>query len=194
MTNTVATLGLKETTQSTLIKKLCTYKQDNETRRALFEFDKLIRSIHTLKCLLDPSIQRNTHRSQNRVEAYHQLRGAIAQAYGKKQLIGRTNSALEVSNQCGRLVACAIIHYNSAILSKLYDKYKEEGNDKAIKRLKKISPVAWRHIHFQGHFVFSNINVIDLDQIIQNLILNAKPENIENWVEIEQSKISEVCA
>ena len=33
----IATLGLKETTQSTLIKKLCTYKQDHETRRALFE-------------------------------------------------------------------------------------------------------------------------------------------------------------
>jgi TnpA family transposase len=190
----IATLGLKETTQSTLIKKLCTYKQDNETRNALFEFDKLIRSIHTLKCLLDPTIQRNTHRSQNRVEAYHQLRGAIAQAYGKKQLIGKTNSALEISNQCGRLVACAIIHYNSAILSRLYDKYKEEGNNKAIKRLKKISPVAWRHIHFQGHFVFSNINAIDLDKIIQNLILNAKPANIENWTEIEPSKINAVCA
>jgi len=177
----IATLGLKETTQSTLIKKLCTYKQDHQTRKALFEFDKLIRSIHTLKCLLDPSIQRNTHRSQNRVEAYHQLRGAIAQAYGKKQLIGRTNSALEISNQCGRLVACAIIHYNSAILSKLYEKYQAEENGKAIELLKKISPVAWRHIHFQGHFVFSNINVIDLDQIIQKLILDSKPENIERW-------------
>ncbi len=150
--------------------------------------------LYSTRPLLDPSIQRNTHRSQNRVEAYHQLRGAIAQAYGKKQLIGRTNSALEISNQCGRLVACAIIHYNSAILSKLYEKYKAEGNDKAIKRLKKISPVAWRHIHFQGHFVFSNINIIDLDQIIQNLILNAKPENIEDWTEIEQSKISTVSA
>lgn len=91
-------------------------------------------------------------------------------------------------------MACAIIHYNSAILSRLYDKYKEEGNDKAIKRLKKISPVAWRHIHFQGHFVFSNVNAIDLDKIIQNLLLNAKPANIENWTEINPSKINAVCA
>lgn len=190
----IATLGLKETTQSTLIKKLCTYKQDHLTRNALFEFDKLIRSIHTLKCLLDPSIQRNTHRSQNRVEAYHQLRGAIAQAYGKKQLIGKTNSALEVSNQCGRLVACVIIHYNSAILSKLYEKYQAEENEKGIELLKKISPVAWRHIHFQGHFVFSNINVIDLEKIIQKLILDSKPGNIEKWYKTKESKISEVCA
>lgn len=167
----IATLGLKEISQSTLIKKLCTYKQEHRTRKALFEFDKLIRSIHTLKYLLDPTIQRNTHRSQNRVESYHQLRGAIAQAYGKKQLTGRTDIALEVSNQCGRTIANAIIHYNSAILSKLREKYETEGNQKALDLLKKISPVAWRHIHFQGHFIFSDEHKIDLDEIIRLLIL-----------------------
>lgn len=167
----IATLGLKEMKQSTLIKKLCTYAQENQTRQALFEFDKLIRSIHTLKYFLDPKIQRNTHRSQNRVESYHQLRGAIAQAYGKKQLIGRTDIALEISNQCGRLIANAIIHYNSMILSKLRGKYEAEANKKALKLLRRISPVAWQHIHFQGHFTFSKENVIDLDEIIQQLKL-----------------------
>jgi TnpA family transposase len=167
----IVTLGLKEMTQSTLIKKLCTYKQDRRTQLALFEFDKLIRSIHTLKYLLDPTIQSNTHHSQNRVEQYHQLRGAIAQAYGKKQLIGRTDIALEISNQCGRLVANAIIHYNSTILSKLLEKYEAEGNQKALNLLKKISPVAWQHIHFQGHFIFSEEHVIDLDEIIKQLTL-----------------------
>lgn len=168
----IATLWLKEITQSTLIRKLCTYKQEHRTRRALFEFDKLIRSIHTLKYFLDPTIQRNTHRSQNRVESYHQLRSAIAQAYGRKQLIGKTDIALEISNQCGRLIANAIIHHNSAILSKLEEKYTMEGNQKALNLLRKISPVAWRHIHFQGHLVFSNENIIDLDKIISELRLD----------------------
>ncbi len=167
----IATLGLKEITQSTLIRKLCTYKAEHRTRRALFEFDKIIRSIHTLKYFLDPSIQSNTHRSQNRVESYHQLRAAIAQAYGRKQLIGKTDIALEISNQCGRLVANAIIYYNSAILSKLKEKYEREGNIKALNILRKISPVAWRHIHFHGHLVFTNESIIDLDEIIRQLIL-----------------------
>ncbi len=135
----------------------------------LFEFDKLVRSIYTLKYLLDPTIHKNTHRSQNRLEQYHQLRSAIAQAYGKKQLIGRTDIALEISNHCGRLVANAIIQYNSAILSKLLDKYEAEGNKKALKLLKSISPVAWQHIHFQGHFIFSEEHIIDLDEIIKKL-------------------------
>jgi len=33
----------------------------------------------------------NVHRSQNRIESYHQLRSAIAQVGGKKELTGRTD-------------------------------------------------------------------------------------------------------
>ena len=165
----IATLALKETTQSTLVRKLCTYKQEHSLRKALFEFDKLIRSIHTLRYLLDPSIQKNTHRSQNRVESYHQLRGAISQAYGKKQLIGKTDIALEISNQCGRLIANAIIYYNSAILSKLRDKYESENNQKALNSLKRISPVAWQHINFIGRLNFSEERNIDLDEMVSQL-------------------------
>jgi TnpA family transposase len=57
----VATLGLKEMTQGTLIRKLCTYTTPNPTRRAIFEFDKLIRSIYTLRYLRDPQLERTVH-------------------------------------------------------------------------------------------------------------------------------------
>jgi len=74
----VATLGLKEMTQGTLIRKLCTYTTPHPTRRAIFEFDKLIRSIYTRRYLRDPQLERTVHRSQNRIASYHQLRSAIA--------------------------------------------------------------------------------------------------------------------
>lgn len=45
------------------------------------------------------------------------VRAAIATAYGKKQLSGRGDREIEISKQCGRLIANAIIHYNSALLS-----------------------------------------------------------------------------
>ena len=112
----IATLALKEMKQSTLIKKLCTYTSENPMRKALFEYDKLIRSIHTLKYLRDPGIQSNTNRSQNRIESYHQMRANIAQTSGKKELYGGTDIAVEISNQCGRLVANVINYYNYAIL------------------------------------------------------------------------------
>ncbi|MCP4300154.1 MAG: Tn3 family transposase [Gammaproteobacteria bacterium] len=148
----VATLGLKEITQSTLIRKLCTYTASNPTRRAIFEFDKLVRSLYTLRYLRDPQLQRNVHRSQNRIESYHQLRSAIAQVGGKKELTGRTDIEIEISNQCARLIANAIIYYNSAILSRLLTKYEASGNVAALALIMRMSPTAWRHILLNGLF------------------------------------------
>jgi len=168
----VATLALKEMTQGTLIRKLCTYTAPNPTRRAIFEFDKLIRSLYTLRYLRDPRLQRKVHRSQNRIESYHQLRSAIAQVGGKKELTGRTDLDIEISNQCGRLVANTIIYYNSAILSRLLEKYEAGSNPKVLALLKKVSPAAWRHIHLNGHYTFRGTGqVLDLEAIVAGLKL-----------------------
>ncbi len=101
-------------------------------RKAIFEFDKLIRSIYTLRYLRDPQLQRNVHRSQNRIEEYHQLRSVIAQVSGRKELIGRTDLDAAISNQCGRLVANVIIAYNSILLSGPLKRFQAEGNQKAL--------------------------------------------------------------
>lgn len=168
----VATLGLKEMTQGSLIRKLCTYTAPNPTRRAIFEFDKLIRSIYTLRYLRDPQLERNVHRSQNRIESYHQLRSTIAQVGGKKELTGRTDIEIEISNQCARLIANAIIYYNSAILSHLLTKYEASGNAKAVALITKTSPAAWRHILLNGHYTFqSGGKMIDLDALVAGLEL-----------------------
>ena len=169
----IATLGLKEMSQSTLIRKLCALPAQNRTRKAIFEFDKLVRSIYTLKYLRDPQIERDVHRSQNRIESYHQLRSFTSQVSGKKQLIGRTDLEVAITNQCGRLIANVVIAYNSIILSLLVDKYKAAGNEKVIAQLQKISPVAWQHIHFLGHYDFkNNRNPIDFDAILANIIFD----------------------
>ena len=168
----VATLGLEEMSQGTLIRKLCTYAAPNPTRRAIFEFDKLVRSIYTLRYLRDPQIERNVHRSQNRIESYHQLRSAIAQVGGKKELTGRTDLEVEISNQCARLIANAIIYYNSAILSRLLTNVEARGDARALALIKQISPVAWRHILLNGHHTFhSDGKVIDLDAIVAGIDL-----------------------
>ena len=167
----IATLGLKEITQSDLVKKLCTHTE-NRTFKAIFELDKLLRSIYTLRYLRDYQLQRKVHRSQNRIESYHQLRAAIARVGGGKELAGRTDVAIEVSNQCGRLIANAVVYYNSVILSRILERCLEKNDQKTIARLKRISPVAWDHTYFQGHYTFfGNKSPIDLDAMIANLIL-----------------------
>ena len=168
----VATLGLKEASQSTLVRKLCALSQHNPTRKAVFEFDKLVRSIYTLNYFRDAQLQKDVHRSQNRLEAYHQLRSAIAQVGGRKQLTGRTDLDVAISNQCARLIANVIIAYNSVMLSKLLERYKATGNQKAIQLLQKISPVAWRHIHLLGRYVFRDRGQpIDLDTMLAGISL-----------------------
>ncbi|MEX3860415.1 Tn3 family transposase, partial [Paraburkholderia sp. BR10923] len=51
------------------------------------------------------------------------------------------------------------------------ERYQREGNEKALAMLKKISPVAWRHIHFLGHYTFRNENPIDIAAMLAGLDL-----------------------
>lgn len=168
----VATLGLKEISQSTLIRKLCALPQNNKTRKAIFEFDKLMRSIYTLRYLRDSQLQRDVHRSQNRIEAYHQLRSFITQINGKKHLIGKTDLDIAISNQCGRLISSVVIAFNSIMLSRLLEKFNANSNEKALALLQNISPVAWQHIHFLGHYNFRDSkHTIDLEAILTDVTL-----------------------
>jgi hypothetical protein len=78
-----------------------------------------------------------------------------------------------ITNQCGRLIANVVTAYNSIILSRLLDKYKAAGNEKVIAQLQKISPVAWQHIHFLGHYDFkNNRNPIDFEAMLSDITFN----------------------
>ena len=171
MDHIAATLGLKEMSQSVLMRKICTLSGHHRTRKAIFEFDKLIRSIYTLRYLRDPQLQRDVHRSENRIESYHQLRSTIAQVNGKKELTGRTDLDVAISNHCGRLIANVVIAYNSMLLSGLLERCLATGNEKALDLLRRISPAAWQHLHFLGHYAFRDKrNPIDLESILAGVI------------------------
>ena len=166
-----ATLGLKDMRQSVLMQKICTLSGHNRTRRALFEYDKLIRSIYTLRYLRDPQLQRDVHRSENRIESYHQLRATVAKVNGRKELSGRTDLEVAISNQCGRLLANVVIAYNSILLSAMVNRFLAEGDEKALDMLRRISPAAWVHLHFLGHYAFRDKrNPIDLETILAEIV------------------------
>jgi len=120
---------------------------------------------------MDRKLQKNIECSRNRIETYHQLRATISQAYGKKQLYGHNDIEIDISNQCGRLVALNMICYNSVILSLLRDKC--QHNKGAMEKIKKHSPVASQHIHLSGHYKFSGeAHLIDLEALIDELKLD----------------------
>jgi hypothetical protein len=68
-------------------------------------------------------------------------------------LTGRTDIEIEISNQCARLIANAIIYYNSAILSRLLTKYEASGNAKALRLVKKLVGSGLAP-HLNGHYTF----------------------------------------
>jgi hypothetical protein len=54
-----------------------------------------------------------------------------------------------------------------ASLSGILNRYQAAGNQKALELLKRISPVAWQHIHFLGHYAFRDTqHPIDLEAIL----------------------------
>ena len=45
-----------------------------------------------------------------------------------------------------------------------------QSNEKALDLLRRISPAAWQHLHFPGHYAFRNkSNPIDLDAILAGI-------------------------
>ena len=62
---------------------------------------------------------------------------------------------MAIRNECGRLIANVVIAYNSILLSMLLNRYQVAGEERLPELLKKISPVAWQHLHFLGHYLIS---------------------------------------
>jgi Tn3 transposase DDE domain len=77
---------------------------------------------------------------------------------------------VDISNHCGRLIANVVITYKSMLLSGLLSKYLATGNEKALDLLRRISPAAWKHLHFLGHYAFRDKrHLIDLEAILAGI-------------------------
>jgi hypothetical protein len=149
----VATLGLKEMTQGTLVRKLCTYDAD-PTRRAIFEYDRLVRSATRCATCATRSCSATCTAPRTASSRITSCARPSRRSAAKKELTGRTDLEIEISNQCARLVGNAIVFYNSAILSRLLTKYAASGNEKALALITSTSPVAWQHVHLNGRYAF----------------------------------------
>ncbi|MBB5503703.1 TnpA family transposase [Paraburkholderia sp. MM5384-R2] len=74
----MASLGQKQVSQATLVRKLSSYKRQNQTKKALWELDSLCRTRHILQFINDVDLRQSIQKALNRGEAYHRLRRAIA--------------------------------------------------------------------------------------------------------------------
>ena len=165
----LVSLGLKTTTQSIIVGKLSAYARKNKTRRALWEYDNILRSLYLLDYIDSPPLRSKVQQALNRGESYHQLRRAVSYAnYGKLRF--KTEYEQQVWEECSRLVTNCIIYFNASILSSVMSHKVKLGDDQAVELLKKVSPVAWQHINFHGWFEFQGSQRnIDINAILLEL-------------------------
>ncbi len=165
----MVSLALKTTTQHIIVGKLNAFARKNKTRRALWEYDNMIRSLYLLNYIDSPPLRQYVQRALNRGENYHQLRRAVSYAnFGRLRF--KTEHEQQIWGECARLITNCIIYYNAMLLSNVLI-YKERGGDaQGAALLKQVSPVAWQHINLYGRYEFSKSpEIIDFDAIVREL-------------------------
>ncbi|MFQ5471063.1 MAG: Tn3 family transposase, partial [Gammaproteobacteria bacterium] len=171
-------LALKTTTQSVIVSKLSNYRRKNRTRQALWEFDNIIKSLYLLDYVDSPALRRNVQKALNRGEAYHQLRRAIAYAHGGRFRV-RSQHEQNIWNECARLIANAVVYYNSMILSEVLQHLESQDASTSAEELKRVSPLAWQHINFYGRYQFeSEAPAINIEDIGRQLAYNSRFDTI----------------
>jgi len=166
----LASLAMKVTSQSVIIGKLSSYARKNRTKKALWELDNLHRSRYLLNYVDSLHLRRNVQRALNRGESYHKLVRAVGYANGGRLRV-RTDLEQELWSECSRFLTNCVIHYNACILSELLEFAERENDPVLAERIKRVSPVSWKHVNFYGEYTFREIgDVIDLEQMINRLV------------------------
>lgn len=161
----LASLAQKDVTQSTIVRKLSSYVRQNQTKKALWELEDICRTLHILETIDDEQFRQNVQKALNRGEAYHRLRRAVAYVNGGKFRV-KTEAEQQVWNECSRLITNAILYYNTALLSKVYEQKSAAGDQEAIQLLRGISPCAWQHVNLFGAIEFlRRVSKVDLDTL-----------------------------
>jgi len=138
----------------------------NQTKKALWELDNLYRTLYILTYIDEVGLRQSVQKALNRGEAYHRFRRAISYVNAGKFRV-KTETEQHIWNECSsRLIANAVIYYNTSLLSRVYAQKQAAGDHAAADIVKDISPNAWQHVHLIGAFDFEQTeSQIDIDAL-----------------------------
>ena len=176
----MASMVQKNTTQAIIVRKLSSYARQNQTKQALWELDNICRSLYILNFIDDVDLRQSVQRALNRGEAYHRFRRAVAFVNGGKFRV-QTEAEQQVWNDCSRLIANAVIYYNTKLLSAVYQQKLATGDQEAVAFIRRMSPVAWQHVNLLGSFEFG-----DEDPIVDMQALAAHYADSAFWHQATQ--------
>ena len=108
----------------------------NQTKKALWELENICRTIHILDFIDDPLLRQGVQKALNRGEAYHRFRNAITFANGGRFRV-KTEAEQQLWNECTRLIANAIIYYNTVLISRVYEQRLTVYDEEALEHNKR---------------------------------------------------------
>jgi TnpA family transposase len=165
-------LHQKEVRQYEIVKKISRSTESDKMLDALKEYDRLNKAIYLLEYIDDDNLKRYVQKALNMGEACHQLQRAISKVNGQSNFRGKGDREIDVWYSCARLLANCTIFYNSALMSNALTRFEKENKDLYAETLKKISPVAWEHLVFNGEYPLDDIiklpSILDLSRNILN--------------------------
>ena len=173
ITKIMLSLGMRTAQQSTIVKRLCGFKQHNKTLRALTEYNRVFQCLHMLDYADDKQLRQVIQESLNRGESLHSLKRALA-AVGGTRFRGQSPEEMERWNSCANLLANCIVYYNAMIMSSFKNHCVDTGKIKQLRHLQAISPASWENILLNGFYDLSeNDEQWDVESKLKNLILAA---------------------
>lgn len=113
------------------MRKLSSYVRQNQTKQALWELDNICRSLYILNFIDDVDLRQSVQRALNGGEAFHRFRKAVAFVNGGKFRV-QTETEQQIWNDCSRLIANAVIYYNTKLLSEVYQQKLAVGDQEAV--------------------------------------------------------------
>ena len=165
----IGSLAQKHTSQSTIVKKLSSFKRNNSVRKAIVEYNAIVETYHKLSYIDDPKFQKQIHTALNRGEHINKLRKHLFHANAGKFKV-HTVMEQKIWSECNRLLANATIYYNTWLLSELLQHYQKQNKLTQVELIKKVSPVAWQHIHIHGRYTFKIGKIVfDVKKMVENV-------------------------
>jgi TnpA family transposase len=150
----IATLKLKETTASQLLKRLSSYSRQHPLYRALKAFGQIIKSTYLLQYIDDSALRQAVEKQLNKLESSNKFAKAVF--YGNNQEFQQeTKEEQIIAEGCKRLIENAIILWNYLYISKIIVDATEGEKENIIKCIQQSSVITWQHINLHGEYDFS---------------------------------------
>ncbi len=127
---------------------------------------------HILNYICDLAFRQSIQGALGRGEAYHQLRRHIGKVNGR-HFRGTNETQIVAWNESARLLANCVLYYNASMLNQWMGHSDRNGEHEKSMFIKRLSPVAWTHVNFQGKYEFlATHEEIDIDAWIEELLIN----------------------